>query len=70
MTNLKDKNQVDQIQLQIYRDMSMERKLELAIQLYNSARSLKNIALQSQHPEWSDVQISKELRKIFFYART
>jgi hypothetical protein len=70
MTNLNYRNQVDEIQLKIYREMSPENKLDIAILLYHTARSLKKIALQNQHPEWSDVQISQELRKIFFYART
>ncbi len=70
MTKLKHIIQVDEIQLKIYREMSPEKKLDIAIKLYHSARLLKKIALQKQHPDWSDDQITRELRNIFLYART
>jgi hypothetical protein len=61
---------VDEIQIKIYREMSPERKLEIAIQLFHSAYSLKHSALKSQHPEWSDEEVARELKSILLHART
>ena len=58
------------IQIKIYLEMSPERKLEIAMQLFHSAYSLKRSALQYQHPEWSDREIDQELRSILLHART
>jgi hypothetical protein len=70
MKKLNHRKQVEEIQVKIYQEMSGEKKLDLAIRLYHSARSLKIRALQNQHPDWSEGQINQELRKIFMYART
>ena len=64
------KNTINEIQVKIYREMSHERKLEIAMQLFHSAYSLKRSALQFQHPEWSDREIDQELRSILLHART
>lgn len=53
-----------------FKDFSPEKKLELSMQLYYSAKELKRAALKQIHPDWNDVQIEKEVRRIFMYART
>lgn len=57
-------------QIEILRDMSGQRKWELAGQLYWSARGIKAAGLRAQHPEWSEEQVARETRRIFLYART
>ena len=57
-------------QLDIYKRMSGEEKLAVALNLYHSARRLKRAAIESQHPEWSRQQIEKALKEAFLYART
>jgi hypothetical protein len=58
------------LEKQIFSKMSAEKKLELSLNLYYSARQLKEAALKEQHPNWSPDKIQKELREIFLYART
>ena len=57
-------------QLQIFKSMEPEKKLQISLQLYYSARSLKKAALQQMHPNWSEDKIEQKLRQIFLYART
>jgi hypothetical protein len=44
-------------QIEILRAMAGERRLELAEQLYWSARKLKAAALRAQHPDWPQTGI-------------
>lgn len=50
--------------------MPPEKKLELALRLYYSARELKEASLKTFHPDWSDEKIKEEVREAFLYART
>jgi len=57
-------------QKEIFRSMTPEQKLRLALRLYYSARQLKLAALRAHHPDWSEEEIQQKLRDIFLYART
>jgi hypothetical protein len=57
-------------QLAIFRRMTPEQRLSLAEQLYWSARELKAAWLRSQHTDWSEEQIAREVRRLFTNART
>jgi hypothetical protein len=63
-------NQPGPEQIEIFRKMSGQRRLELSSQLYWSARKMKAAGLRSQHPDWSEEQIQAEVRQIFLHART
>ena len=58
------------IQDEILRKMTPARKLELAMDLYWSARELKAAGLRSQHPDWSEEQVQAAVKEIFMYARS
>lgn len=58
------------IQIKIFRKMSPAKKLEIAEQLYYSARNLKRAALVAEHPSWKRKQIEKKVREIFLYANS
>lgn len=58
------------LQKKIYQSMPPEKKLRIALRLYDSARRLKAAALLHDHPTWTDQEIQKEVREIFLYART
>jgi hypothetical protein len=57
-------------QIEIFRRMTPERRLALAEELYWSARRWKGAWLRSQHPDWSDEQVAREVTRIFTHART
>jgi hypothetical protein len=50
--------------------MTPEQKLNVALELYYSARELKAAGLRSQNPGWTDEMIQDKVREIFLYART
>ena len=50
--------------------MTPEKKLQVALDLYYSAKELKAAGLKQQHPEWSAEKIRQKVREIFLYART
>ncbi|MHC4104100.1 MAG: hypothetical protein ACYSR9_04110 [Planctomycetota bacterium] len=50
--------------------MSPEKKLEVAMQLYYSARELKAAGVRAEHPDWDEKQVQQAVRKAFLYART
>lgn len=57
-------------QIEIYRRMTPGRRLEIAEQMYWSARRLKQAWLLTQHPDWTDVQVNAEVTRIFSHARS
>ena len=58
------------MQIEIYRRMTPERRLEIAEQLYWSARRLKAAWIRSLHPAWSEEQVEIEVKRIFTNARS
>jgi len=58
------------VQLEIFKKMTAEEKLELSMRLYWSARALKAAALRQQHPDWDEARIENRVREIFLYARS
>ena len=50
--------------------MTPERKLEIAVMLYHSARKLKAAALRARHPDVSEKEIQAKLKEAFLYARS
>jgi len=57
-------------QIEAFRAMTPARKLEVAMQLYWSARRLKAAWLRKIHPEWREERVEDEVRRIFLHART
>jgi hypothetical protein len=53
-------------QKKIYQAMIPEKKLQVALDLYYSAKELKAAGLKQQHPEWSTERIRQKVREISF----
>ncbi len=58
------------IQNQILAKMSPEKKLEVAMQLYYSARELKAAGVRADHPDWDEKRVQQAVREAFLYARS
>ena len=58
------------IQNQILARMSLGKKLEVAMQLYYSARELKAAGVRADHPDWNEKQVQQAVREAFLYARS
>jgi thymidylate kinase len=57
-------------QKRIYQSMTPQQKLQIAMDLYNTARRLKAAGLKSQHPDWTEKEIHQKVREIFLNARS
>jgi hypothetical protein len=58
------------IQNQILAKISPGKKLEVAMQLYYSARKLKAAGVRADHPDWNEKQVQQVVREAFLYARS
>jgi len=58
------------IQRNIIRAMSPEKKLNISMQLYFSARKLKAAWLRQQHQNWTEELIQMKVRESFVNARS
>jgi hypothetical protein len=57
-------------QRRIFRSLTPEKKLKIALRLYYSARDMKAAGLRMQNPDWTEEKIQTKVREIFLYART
>ncbi|MGE5805911.1 MAG: hypothetical protein ACM34M_08990 [Ignavibacteria bacterium] len=57
-------------QEKIISQMSTEKKLELSLRLYHSAKELRRAVLKKDHPDLSHEEIEKKVKEIFLYARS
>ncbi len=58
------------MQIEIYRGMTSGRRLEVAEQLYWSARRMKWAWLRAQHSDWTDAQVEAAVTRNFRHARS
>jgi len=65
MNQLNETNQLTRIA-----SMTPERKIRIALDLYESARQVKAAGLRAFHPDWTEEKIQQTVREIFLYART
>lgn len=61
---------MNQVEKDRFKNMSPEKKLQLSLDLYYSAKELKRAWLNHIHPDWDTEKIEAKLREIFFFART
>jgi len=54
------------IQIEIQRAMSGEQRLVLALEMSLFARELSRAGICSEHPEWSEAQVARELLRQAF----
>jgi hypothetical protein len=55
-------------QIEIYRRMAPGRRLEVAEQLYWSARRMKAAWIKNLHADWTEAQIEAEVTRNFSHA--
>jgi hypothetical protein len=67
---MKDYKEFTSIEANRFKNFSPEKKLDLSMQLYYSARELKRAALKPIHPDWDSRKIEAEVVRIFLHART
>jgi len=60
--------QTSEEQFALLRAMGGERRLQLAEEMFWSARRLKMAGVRHQHPDWSQEQVIAEVNRIFLHA--
>lgn len=55
-------------QFAVLRAMSGERRLQLAEEMFWSARKLKAAGVRHQHPDWPEEKVIAEVNRIFLDA--
>jgi len=62
--------QENDIQLSIIRAMTPEKKLNITMRLYHSARELKAAWIRQQHKDWTEKKVQFAVREAFLNARS
>jgi len=55
-----------EMQLQIHRSMSGEQRILIALEMSLFARDLAGERIRSEHPDWDESQVQRELLRIAF----
>ena len=55
-------------QIECYRRMTPQQRLQVAFDLYELTRTLSAQGLRYQHPDWSEQQVSEEVNRRFRLA--
>jgi hypothetical protein len=58
--------QAAEVQAGVYRRMSGSQKVQLAYEISMTARAFAASRIRSEHPEWSEADIGRELLRIAF----
>jgi hypothetical protein len=56
----------EQVQLGVFRKMTGEQRLKLALEMSDFARELSLSRIRAEHPEWSDWEVKRELLRLDF----
>ena len=59
----------EEVQLGIFRKMTGEQRLKLALEMSDFARDLSLSRIRAEHPEWSDWEVKRELLRLDFLPR-
>jgi hypothetical protein len=57
-------------QIARYRKMTPQERWQAAMQLYWSARRLREAHERALHPDWTEAQVAEHVRRIFLRAVT
>lgn len=55
-----------EIQLEVFRRMTGEQRLKIAMEMSDFARELSLSRIRAEHPEWSEWQVKRELLRLDF----
>ena len=61
--------QTSEEQFALLRAMPGEHRLQLAEDMFWSARELKAAGIRNQHPDWPEEKVTAEVNRIFLHAQ-
>jgi len=59
--------EIEAMQVRLLRSMSVERHLEIALEISLLSRELMKAGVRNQHPDWSDREIEREVHRLAFF---
>lgn len=57
-----------QKQIEIYRCLTDQQRLQIGFELYELARTLVRAGVRHEHPEWEEQQVAQEVTRRFCLA--
>jgi len=61
---------VDDVMAGVYRDMAPEKRLEIALGMWLSARQMLTEAIRSFHPDWTEDQVERTVAERMLHGST
>ena len=66
----KPDTKADEIQRNIYKDMTSIQKWQVVKELRTAAWHIKAAGVRHQNPDWTEEQVEEKVKEIFLYATT
>ncbi|HEV7405987.1 MAG TPA: hypothetical protein VGO11_23780 [Chthoniobacteraceae bacterium] len=57
-------------QIKALRRLTSDQRLSIGMQFIRAGRRFKRAALRKQHPDWSDIEVAEEMRRLTLHGRT
>lgn len=67
---VKHQHESEKLQANIYKKLTPFQKWHEVEKMWIFSVELKRAAIQSAHPNWSDLKVNQAIRSIFLYATT
>jgi Rv0078B-related antitoxin len=61
--------EIEAMQIRIFRSMTVERHLEIALEISLLSRALMRAGVRRDHPDWSDKEIEREVHRLAFFPQ-
>lgn len=61
--------EIEAMQIRIFRGMTIEQRLETALEISLLSRALMKAGVRNQHPDWSDSEIEREVHRLAFFPQ-
>jgi hypothetical protein len=61
--------EIEAMQIRIFRSMTIEQHLEIALEISLLSRALMKAGVRNQHPDWSDSEIEREVQRLAFFPQ-
>jgi hypothetical protein len=62
--------EIEAMQIRILRSMTIEQHLEIALEISLLSRGLMRAGVRSQHPDWSENEIEREVHRLAFFPQS
>jgi hypothetical protein len=59
--------EIEALQIRITRSMTVEQRLQLALDISLLSRALMKAGVRGAHPEWSDQEVAREVHRLAFF---